>query len=129
MSHILIADDDQAHRMLLRLLLSDAGYRVTSVENGNALVQRALMAPPQLILSDLDMPGISGRVALAQLRAIPATRDIPIILLSGHDEIDRRPIAGVLAEEGATAFLGKPYAIDDPLRLVAAHLRPSAALA
>ena len=81
---ILVADDDTECTSLLDDFLSELGYSVVVVGDGAALYRRAPEVAPDLIISDLDMPGLSGGTAQALLRTSPQTRSIPIIFITGQ---------------------------------------------
>lgn len=83
---ILVADDDKHCSSLLRDFLQDLGYEVAVVSDGAALYRIAPEMLPDLIISDLDMPGLSGGTAQALLRVSPKTRAIPIIFVTGQNE-------------------------------------------
>lgn len=83
---ILVADDDAECSSLLKDFLLELGYSVTVVGDGAALYRTAPQMMPDLIISDLDMPGLSGGTAQALLRASAQTRDIPMIFITGQSE-------------------------------------------
>lgn len=104
---ILIADDHAANRMVLENLLTKAGHKVTSVEDGEAVLDLLGMSDFDAVIVDLHMPGISGLDMLRQLRVMEAgtPRNTPVIVLSADvtpDSISR------CESEGARAFIAKP---------------------
>lgn len=103
---ILVADDDPAVRMLLRVLLSRRGFTVIDVENGLVALETARTEHPDLVLIDWMMPLMDGRETVIRLKNDPATRDIPIVMLTGQSQIDDK-VAGL--EAGAQDFLTKPF--------------------
>ncbi len=84
MKKILVADDDNECCALLEDFLTDLGYDVSVVKDGAELYRRAPQILPDLIISDLDMPGLSGGTAQALLRASSATKNIPILFITGQ---------------------------------------------
>lgn len=83
---ILVADDDKECSSLLCDFLSELGYAVTVVSDGAALYRKAPELMPDLIISDLDMPGLSGGTAQALLRSSEKTKAIPIIFITGQSQ-------------------------------------------
>lgn len=120
---ILIIDDDEGFRFLLRLHLVHAGYEVQvagdGVEGGRALLER----PPDLIVSDLNMPFLNGIELLTLLKQDPSTASIPVILLTGSSD---NAMLAQAASLGAADFLTKPVTRDDLLASVEACMRRSA---
>ncbi len=103
---ILIADDEVFMLRLLEMTLKKGGYEVISCRDGNEALAAALAAPPNLIVLDVLMPGLDGLGALKQLKENPATKKIPVIVLSGKGHALTR----VEAERaGAVLFLSKPF--------------------
>lgn len=109
---ILIVDDVVTNRIILKVRLATACYEVLQAADGGAALDIARRDTPSLILLDIMMPGISGIEVCSQLRADPATRDIPIIMITGLDTPQIRLAA---FEAGADAFLPKP--VDETLLL------------
>ncbi len=84
MKKILVADDDAECAALLQDFLTEVGYEVFVVKDGAELYRKAPEIMPDLIISDLDMPGLSGGTAQALLRTSKITRDIPILFITGQ---------------------------------------------
>jgi DNA-binding response OmpR family regulator len=111
---VLIADDDDWLREMLTLLLVDEGFCPLQARNGPETVRLAGKLRPDVILLDVDMPGRSGIRVLADLRKASATRDIPVMLVSGEINIFE---TGHASEANATfhkpldfcAFLNKVH--------------------
>ncbi len=110
MAKILIAEDERDIRELISFTLQFAGYEVVSVQNGAEAVDQALATQPDLILLDVRMPRMTGYQACEALKALPETRDIPVIFLSakGQDAEIRQGL-----EVGAVDYILKPFAPDD----------------
>jgi len=103
---ILIADDEVYMLRLLEMTFKKGGYAVVSCRDGQEALASAATAQPQLIVLDVMMPSLDGLGALRQLKENPATRDIPVVVLSakGH------ALTKVEAEAaGAALFLAKPF--------------------
>ncbi len=84
MKKILVADDDKECCDLLKDFLTDLGYEVVVAKDGAELYRMAPKILPDLIISDLDMPGLSGGTAQALLRTSEKTKNIPIIFVTGQ---------------------------------------------
>jgi len=80
---ILIAEDDEASRIFLRLFLVEEGFNVIEAKNGAEAVSLARQENPDLILTDLHMPELDGIGAVRQIRSDEKLRDIPILAMSG----------------------------------------------
>lgn len=101
---ILVVDDDVELRDLLREYLTQQGFAVSVLHDGDGLAARLERERPALVVLDLMMPKVDGLSALRDLRA--RNDDVPVILLTARsDEIDR--IIGL--EIGADDYLGKPF--------------------
>jgi two-component system nitrogen regulation response regulator GlnG len=120
---IWIIDDDQSMRWVLEKTLSNNGYRVTAFESASVALAKFKRTPvearPQLLITDVRMPGINGFELLRQIRNIsPQT---PIIVMTAYTDLDTTVQA---FEEGAFEYLPKPFDIDDALELVARACEP-----
>lgn len=116
----MIAEDDASIRAVLNATLRSAGYRVLVADNGVRALELALASPPALVISDVMMPGGSGRDLLAALRANPSTVELPFVFLTGLDE---RSAIRAGMELGADDYLTKPFRPTELLALVQAQLR------
>ena len=83
---VLIAEDSEDLRQLMKLLLQAHGYEVDEAANGQEAILAASMHVPDVILMDLAMPVMDGIEAVHKLREIPATRMVPIIAISAYLE-------------------------------------------
>ena len=88
MGKILVADDEPDMRALLADLLEAAGHQVTEAENGQAAVQQVQRELPDLVLLDVLMPMMSGIQVLQRLRNDPATKNLPVIMLTAFSLSD-----------------------------------------
>jgi CheY-like chemotaxis protein len=114
--NILVVDDDADIRESLVEILQGEGYTVSAATNGReGLEQLAAMEGPCLVLLDLMMPVMNGYEVLAQLRANPATRAIPVLILTA---------SRTEMPEGATHLLRKPFELGELLSVVETHCPP-----
>ena len=118
-ARILLADDNADMRDYLNRLLSP-GYTVETVADGVAALEAVRTNPPDLILSDVMMPGMDGFELLRSLRSDPGTQEIPIILLSARAGEESR-IEGL--EAGADDYLIKPFSARELLARIEATLK------
>jgi len=114
---ILIVDDDESIRELLRLHLSSAGYDVSVAEDAIVAGYMVLRNPPDLIISDVNMPHMDGFEFVAALKADKTLPSIPVIFLTSVEEGDHRGKA-----LGAVGYVTKPVRADRLLSLVAQHI-------
>jgi response regulator RpfG family c-di-GMP phosphodiesterase len=108
---ILLVDDDPALRTLLKTTFEVADVDVIEADGAESARRRIRAARPDVIVLDVNMPGTTGLELCTELKAAPATRDIPIVLLTGSD-------GGTSADAkraGAEAFVRKPFS---PLELL-----------
>ena len=109
---ILVVDDDSGIREVLVECLEGEGYDVADARNGAEGLERLRGHRPHVILVDLLMPVMNGRQFIAHLRADAATQGIPVLLMTGSNELLGRPPAG------ADALLPKPFELEELLDLV-----------
>ncbi len=116
---VLIADDTEENRLVLRDLLEPLGFDITLAANGEEGVERAKAVRPDLILMDLVMPVMTGSEAVRAIREIPAIRDVPVIAVSasafGRDMERSRAV-------GCQDFLSKPVNSDRLLAMMKKHM-------
>jgi two-component system, chemotaxis family, chemotaxis protein CheY len=119
---ILVVEDDDSIRDLLRMHLSAAGYAVQVAPDAIAAGYLVLRSPPDLIISDINMPHMNGFEFVEALKADSTLPRIPVIFLTSYGEGDDRGKA-----LGAVGYLTKPVRADKLLQLVAKHV-PGGAL-
>ena len=109
---ILVVDDEVNVRRLLTYELTNGGYRVLEAANGGEAIDLAREHLPDLITMDVLMPVLDGYDAIKLIKGDPATKDIPILILSIVENQNR----GI--EIGANQFISKPFAVEDMLETV-----------
>lgn len=115
MSVILIVEDNEKNMKLVRDVLQAKGYTTIEAVTGEDGVRLATERKPDLILMDIQLPGISGIEALRQLRASPETATIPAIAVTASVmQQDRKQIT----EAGFDAYIGKPINLREFLETV-----------
>ncbi|TMH32834.1 MAG: response regulator [Betaproteobacteria bacterium] len=105
---ILIVEDDAESRMLERDILTYSGYRVLEAETAEAGLKLAREARPALILMDIRLPGMDGIAALRELRAEPATCDVPVIAVTASTMSQHR---SQIVAAGFSGYHSKPIDI------------------
>ncbi len=115
MSLVLIVEDNDKNMKLARDVLQARGYRTLEAVTGEDGVRLAKEGKPDLVLMDIQLPGINGIDALKQLRADPATAQIPIVAFTASvTPTDRTQIT----QAGFDAFLSKPINLKEFLETV-----------
>jgi adenylate cyclase len=120
---VLVVDDSEKNRRLLVDLLTAKGHRVTAATSGEEALASVEAAPPDLVLLDVMMPGLSGYEVCEQLRADPRHAFLPIVLVTALDPAKER-LRGL--EAGADDFLAKPINSSELLARVRSLLRVKA---
>jgi PAS domain S-box-containing protein len=118
-ARVLVADDNADMREYIARLLTAQGWEVERAADGRAALHAARARRPDLVLSDVMMPGLDGFGLLHELRTDPALRDLPVILLSARAGEEAR-VEGV--QSGADDYLVKPFAAQELVARVGAHL-------
>jgi two-component system, sensor histidine kinase and response regulator len=109
---ILIVDDTPDNLRLLSMILREQGYKVRSVINGSSALMGAQAQPPDLILLDVNMPGMSGYEVCRLLKDQAQTIDIPVIFMSAsHEVIDKVRAFSV----GGVDYICKPFHVEEVL--------------
>jgi DNA-binding response OmpR family regulator len=117
--HVLIVDDEPAIVEILARYLRDEGFIVSEASDGVVAVEKAISERPDLVLLDLNLPGMHGSEVFRRVRS---TYDVPIIMLTSRtDEVDR--IVGL--ELGADDYIGKPFSPREVVARVKSVLRRS----
>ena len=116
MTKILIAEDERDIRDLIAFTLKFAGYDVVTANNGEEAVQLTRQELPDLVITDVRMPKMTGYEACKQIKADPATQHIPVVFLSAKGQ-EAEVQTGI--DSGADEYLLKPFAPDQLTRKVA----------
>jgi putative two-component system response regulator len=119
-AHILVVDDLAANTRVLEALLERDGYRVTIAEDGEQALEAVAKERPDLVLLDILMPKLDGYEVCRRLKKDPATRLIPVVLVTGLTDTDSR-IRGL--EVGADDFMSKPFIVPEMRARVSSLLR------
>ena len=114
---ILICDDDESILKILCLILKNFGFNVISEKNSPNVFSMVDTGKPDLLLLDLWMPALNGDEVIRDMKSNPATRNIPIILISASPEAKN-----VAAETGADGFLAKPFQLQELMGLIESKL-------
>jgi two-component system, sensor histidine kinase and response regulator len=112
---ILIVDDTPANLNVLSAILGKRGYRVRPAINGALALKAAQKAAPDLILLDVQMPGMDGYEVCRQLKGDPHTRDIPVVFISALDDVLDKVEA---FQAGGVDYITKPFQIEEVLARV-----------
>jgi len=119
MSVILIVEDNPRNMKLVRDVLQVKGHTTLEATTGEDGVALAMEKLPDLVLMDIQLPGINGIQALGQLRANATTAKIPVIAVTASVmQQDRK----LITEAGFDGYIGKPINLAEFLQTVAAHL-------
>jgi len=119
-SRILIVEDDPDIAEALRYNLEKAGFEAQCAEHGERALELLSERPPDLVLLDLMLPGISGLDVCRRIRAAPATALLPVLMLTAKGEESDR-LEGF--DAGADDYVTKPFSIQEVLRRIQAILR------
>jgi putative two-component system response regulator len=111
-ARIVVVDDDPQVRGLLRTLLRSRGYGVEEFGAAEPALERIRSDPPDLVFLDLNLPDRSGHSVLEEIRSSPATRLLPVVMLTGFASSEEKVRA---YELGVTDFLAKPFSPDELL--------------
>ena len=117
---VLVVDDSALIRAVVRSHLEEHGYVVAEATDGRHALAAAAAGPPDVIVLDIEMPGMDGHEVLAALRGEEDLAHIPVIVLSGRSDVDH-VVVGL--ESGAHDYLGKPFEAGELLARVRAAAR------
>jgi two-component system response regulator MprA len=115
---ILVADDDPAVRESLRRSLSFNGYEVSLASDGHEALTASTDPVPDLVLLDVNMPGVDGLEVCRRIRA--SGSDVPVLILTARVEVGDRVLG---LDAGADDYLPKPFALEELLARIRALLR------
>ena len=118
---VLLVEDTEDNRYMMRRLLEMTGYRVVEAMNGEEAVKLAESETPQLILMDLSLPVIDGLAATRLIRKLPKLESIPIIAVSAHDTSDFQSEA---IKAGCNSYVTKPIDFSELETLIGQLVKP-----
>jgi CheY-like chemotaxis protein len=116
---VLLVEDTEDNRFMMRRLLEMSGYRVVEATNGEEAVRIAEAESPKLILMDLSLPMIDGLAATRLIRKLPKLKKIPIIAVSAHDSSD---FLAEALEAGCNSYITKPIDFNELEQLIVGEL-------
>jgi DNA-binding response OmpR family regulator len=121
MKRVVVVDDEPAVGAAVRDLLVPEGIQVDTPTDPQSALPELLRAVPDLVILDVNMPGMSGWELCALLRRQSATREIPVLFLTGRREVRDRITA---MQVGGSDYLAKPFGADELRRKVNSLLKP-----
>jgi len=114
-TRILIAEDFEDNRIALKLILNHTGFDVIEAENGQQAIEAVRREEPDLVLMDITLPVIDGLQATREIRSDEKFGQLPIIVVSAHDNEEIRREA---AEAGGSEYISKPIEIGELKKLI-----------
>lgn len=117
--NILIVDDAPENLRLLSRILANNGYAVSTAEDGAQALRQVAENPPEIILLDVNLPGMDGYETCARLKADEGTRHIPVIFVSALDATEDK-VRGFRV--GGVDYISKPFQLEEVLARVETHL-------
>lgn len=122
MAKVLVVDDEPNIVLSLEFLMQQAGFEVTTAYDGESALALVNENPPDLVLLDISLPGISGFEVLEQLRSQAAFKRLPIVMLTAHGrEVEREKGLAL----GADDYITKPFSTRELVEKVKALLNES----
>ena len=106
---ILVLDDDPGARTLLEIMLSRTGFTVKLANDADEALEVLRQMLPDLVISDISLPGMDGIEFVTELRQHELTANLPVIILSAHHD---EPTINKALRAGATEFMKKPLKMD-----------------
>lgn len=116
---ILIAEDDDNHRIALKLMLKLNKFDVIEACDGQEAIDRVCCDKPDLVLMDISLPLVDGLQATREIRRHAEFQTLPIIVVSGYD--NQETLDSVQAC-GGTGYISKPIEFDDLKKVIESHL-------
>ena len=116
---VLLVEDTEDNRFMMRRLLEMSGYNVVEATNGEEAVRLAEAESPSLILMDLSLPVIDGLAATRLIRKLPNAANTPIIAVSAHDTTD---FLSEALQAGCNSYITKPIDFSELEQLIVREL-------
>ncbi len=115
MAKILTVDDSKTMREMVAFTLESAGHEVAQAEDGVEALSIAKGQSFDLVITDINMPNMDGLTLIPELRALPAFKFAPILVLTTESAADKKTVA---KEAGATGWIVKPFKPEDLLATI-----------
>lgn len=112
---ILCVDDSASMRQMIKLTLSSGGYEVIEASDGGDGLKKIDGKAVNLVITDLNMPGMDGLSFIRELRKLPSVKGVPILFLTTESDESKRAEAKAA---GATAWITKPFQADRLVEIV-----------
>lgn len=112
---ILIAEDDDEHRVALKMMLKLSKFDVIEASDGREAVDSVRRERPDLVLMDLSLPGVDGLQATREIRGDAEFHNLPIIFVTGYDN---QETADRIHASGGTAYISKPIEFGDLKKMI-----------
>jgi CheY-like chemotaxis protein len=119
---ILVVEDDQDIMRILTHTLTGAGYQVVPAYGGEDAIRKVALHKPDLVLTDLSMPKVSGVEVIEAIKSDPATQHIPVIAVTAHVWDGLAQSAG---QVGCDGYISKPFTTKQIIQEVYRHLKPA----
>jgi CheY-like chemotaxis protein len=116
---ILVVEDYEDSRQMLKFYLEDLGYQVIEAINGLEALEYVKKAKPELILMDMSMPGLDGLAATRHIKQIAGAEHIPVICITAHD----RFYSARAIDAGCIEVVEKPLDLDNLSEVINRHLK------
>ena len=113
--HVVLVEDELNIAEAIRFLLSNEGWRVETLANGNSAAETIRAAAPDLVILDVMLPGKSGFEILAELREDPSCAALPVLMLTARGQSRDREMA---LKAGMNRFMTKPFSNSEMLEVV-----------
>ncbi|MBU3911055.1 MAG: response regulator [Candidatus Omnitrophica bacterium] len=107
---ILFIDDEEDIQKLLKMRLEQENFNVITASDGDVGVKTAEQETPDLIILDIMMPKMDGYTCLKEIRSLPKTKNIPVLMLSGKEE---EKVRDLFAFQKISGYIEKPFELDD----------------
>lgn len=119
MKKILVVEDNPLNLKLVREILEHAGYEVVEAESGVMAIETVGKEKPDIVLMDIQLPGMNGVTAISKIREVPEMKDVKAIALTSYAmEADRRK----LFESGFLDYIPKPVKVNELLEKVERYI-------
>ncbi|MBP7677420.1 MAG: response regulator [Thermoanaerobaculia bacterium] len=118
---VLVVEDNEQNLYLVRFLLEGAGWTVVAAPDGPRALEEARSGRFELVLLDIQLPGMDGHAVARELRRIPALDGVPIVAVTSYAMLGDRERC---LEAGCTGYIEKPINPDTFLEEVESHVKP-----